>query len=83
MAGVSGTSIILTPATRAPPTAPSLFSLSAVTAAWQATRDEEQAVSMASEGPPMLSEKDSRPAVTDRERDPVAENGESEEGQYL
>ena len=85
MDGVSGTSITLTPPTRAPPLPPSLPfpPPRAPMAAWQATRDEEHAVSMTSDGPPRLSEKDRRPAITDKEREPVAEKDEIEEGQYL
>jgi hypothetical protein len=63
MAGVSGVSVRLAPAAAALAMAPD-FRLSAAVCA--ATRDDEQAVSMAREGPLSPKAYDSLPAATER-----------------
>jgi hypothetical protein len=63
IAGVSGVSVRLAPAAAALAIAPD-FKLSAAVCA--ATREEEQAVSMAREGPFRPNAYDRRPAATDR-----------------
>jgi hypothetical protein len=63
MAGVSGVSVRLAPAAAALAMAPDLRLSAAVCAA---TREDEQAVSMAREGPFSPKAYDSLPAATDR-----------------
>ena len=57
-----GISCSMTPATTAPP--PQRPARSSVAAAWQATSEAEQAVSMAAEGPEKPKAKEMRPGAT-------------------
>ena len=63
MAGVSGVKQRLTPPTRAPLHCPMWRP---DMAAWQATSDEEQAVSTVTAGPPRPKAKETRPLMTER-----------------